>query len=109
MVAKWFKNIEVTTMFIEPSSPWVNGFCESFNSIMRDNFLNGELFDTLLETRIMTERWRQQLQHGTPAWVAGRKATSSTGGHHCSKKDSPSRLAYDVIKYSMSYFGNPFP
>jgi putative transposase len=55
---KWFKDIEVTTMFIEPGSPWENGYCESFNSIMRDNFLNGELFDTLLEAKVLTERWK---------------------------------------------------
>lgn len=55
---KWFKDIEVNTMFIEPGSPWENGYCESFNSIMRDNFLNGELFDTLLEAKVLTDRWR---------------------------------------------------
>ncbi len=63
---KWFKDIGVAMMFIEPGSPWENGFCESFNSIMRDNFLNGELFDTLMEARIMTERWRNHYNKERP-------------------------------------------
>ncbi|MFV0401267.1 MAG: transposase, partial [Oscillospiraceae bacterium] len=38
-------------------SPWENGYCESFNSKMRDEFLNGEIFDTLLEAEILTRHW----------------------------------------------------
>lgn len=53
----WLHNLEVTTAYIEPGSPWENGFCESFNSRMRDEFLNCELFDTLTEAEILTRRW----------------------------------------------------
>lgn len=56
---KWLKNIGVATMFIERGSPWKNGHCESFNSIMRGNLLNVELFDTLLKAQIIiTDWWR---------------------------------------------------
>ena len=53
----WLANVGVTTAFIEPGSPWENGYCESFNSRMRDEFLNGEIFDTLTEAEILTRRW----------------------------------------------------
>jgi putative transposase len=42
---------------IEPGSPWENGYCESFNSKLRDEFLNGEIF-SIKELRVLAERWR---------------------------------------------------
>lgn len=54
---EWLSNIGVHTAYIEPGSPWENGYCESFNSKMRDEFLNGEIFDTLLEAEILTRHW----------------------------------------------------
>ncbi len=43
---------------IEPGSPWENGYCESFNSKLRDEFLNGEIFYSIKELRVLTELWR---------------------------------------------------
>ena len=45
--------------FIEPGSPWENGYCESFNAKLRDELLNGELFYRLAEAKIVIESWRQ--------------------------------------------------
>jgi putative transposase len=45
------------TSFIEPGSPWENGYCESFNSKLRDEFLNLELFTTLTEAKALTKEW----------------------------------------------------
>jgi len=56
---KWLKDVEVSTLYIEPGSPWENGYIESFNSRMRDEFLNGELFDTMKEVEVMTGRWQE--------------------------------------------------
>jgi len=42
----------------EPGSPWENGYCESFNSKLRDEFLNGEIFYSMKEIRVLAERWR---------------------------------------------------
>lgn len=47
----------VQTMYIEPGSPWENGYCESFNSKMRDEFLNLELFETWYEVEVLTKQW----------------------------------------------------
>jgi transposase InsO family protein len=46
-VRSWLNRLDVTTLFIEPGSPWENGYIESFNGKMRDELLNGELLDTL--------------------------------------------------------------
>ena len=54
---KWLHNLGVSTAYIEPGSPWENGFCESFNSKMRDEFLNREIFDSMVEVDILTKRW----------------------------------------------------
>lgn len=55
----WLKNVlGVEPLYIEPGSPWENGYCESFNGKMRDQLLNGEVFYTLKEAQIIIERWR---------------------------------------------------
>jgi len=59
-VGRWLSRLEVKSLFIEPGSPWENGYIESFNGKFRDEFLNRELLDTLLEARVLTARWRQE-------------------------------------------------
>jgi putative transposase len=58
-VRGWLGKLGVTTLFIEPGSPWENGYVESFNGKLRDELLNAELFDTLLEAKVLVERWRR--------------------------------------------------
>ena len=53
----WLADLGVSTAYIEPGSPWENGFIESFNSKMRDEHLNGELFGNLHEAKVLTDRW----------------------------------------------------
>ena len=55
---KWLQSIGVKTAYIEPGSPWENGYIESFNGKLRDELLNGEIFDTILEAKVLTEMWR---------------------------------------------------
>ncbi len=57
-VRDWLDRVKVQTLFIEPGSPWENGYIESLNGKLRDELLNGELFDTLLEAKVLVERWR---------------------------------------------------
>ncbi len=54
---RWLRDIGIITTYIEPGSPWENGYIESFNARMRDEFLNGELFGNLYEAQVLTERW----------------------------------------------------
>lgn len=56
-IRKWLSSVSVITAYIEPGSPWENGYCESFNARMRDEFLNGELFGNMYEAQILTKRW----------------------------------------------------
>jgi len=58
-VRQWLAKVGVKTMFITPGSPWENGYIESFNGKLRDQLLNGEVFDTLLEAKVLIERWRR--------------------------------------------------
>jgi len=60
MVRHWLKRLGVQTLFIEPGSPWENGYNESFNGKLRDELLNGEIFYTLKEAQVLIERWRQE-------------------------------------------------
>ena len=50
--------IGAKTLYIESASPWKNGYCESFNSKLRDECLNGEIFNSIKELRVLAERWR---------------------------------------------------
>ena len=58
-VRSWLGRIGVKTLYIEPGSPWENGYCESFNSKLRDELLEGEQFSTLHEAQVLIERWRR--------------------------------------------------
>ena len=65
-VREWLSDLGVTTLFIEPGSPWENGYIESFNGKLRDELLNGELFYTLKEAQILIEHWRREYNHLRP-------------------------------------------
>jgi transposase InsO family protein len=62
MVAKvlreWLTGLGTRNLYIEPGSPWENGFCESFNGKLRDECLNGEIFYSLREAQVVIEKWR---------------------------------------------------
>ena len=59
-VRKWLGNLGVGTLFIEPGSPWENGYIESFNGKLRDELLDREIFTTLIEAQILVENWRKE-------------------------------------------------
>ena len=54
---------DVQTLYIEPGSPWENGYCESFISRFRDELLNRELFYNLKEAKVVVEDWRLEYNH----------------------------------------------
>jgi putative transposase len=58
-VRDWIAAVGARTAYIEPASPWENGYCESFNARFRDELLNGEIFYTLKEAQIIIEQWRR--------------------------------------------------
>ena len=58
-VRDWISAVGAKTVYITPGSPWENGYCESFNARFRDELLNGEIFYSLKEAKIIIEQWRQ--------------------------------------------------
>ena len=58
-VQKWLGKIGVKTLYITPGSPWENGYSESFNGSLRDELLNGEIFYSLAEAKVLIEAWRR--------------------------------------------------
>jgi transposase InsO family protein len=84
-VTRWLDRAGVTTLFIAKGSPWENGYVESFNSRLRDELLDRELFLGLADARWVVDRWRldynhhrphSSLDYQTPAAFAARCAAS---------------------------------
>lgn len=65
-VREWIGKVGARTLFIEPGSPWENGYNESFNGRLRDELLNGELFNDLREAKVLIERWRRHFNTVRP-------------------------------------------
>jgi len=65
-IRKWLADIGVKTLFIEPGSPWENGYIESFNGKLRDELLNREVFTTLTEAKVLIEVWRKEYNTTRP-------------------------------------------
>ena len=68
---KWLAKLRTGRLYIEPGIPWENGYCESFNGKMRDEFLNGEIFYSLKEAQILIERWRIEYNTRRPHSALG--------------------------------------
>ena len=66
VVREWLVASGVKTLFIEPGSPWENGYVESFNGKLRDELLNGEIFYTLREAKVLIEAWREHYNRVRP-------------------------------------------
>ncbi|WP_106387463.1 IS3 family transposase [Cognatishimia activa] len=70
-VRDWISAVGAKTAYIEPGSPWENGYCESFNGRMRDELLNGEVFYSLREAQILIEEWRKHYNTKRPHSALG--------------------------------------
>jgi putative transposase len=72
-VREWLNELGVKTLFIEPGSPWENGYIESINAKLRDELLNREIFYTLEEAKILNEKWRKEYNQVRPHSSLGYK------------------------------------
>ena len=83
-VRQWIAAVGARTAFIEPSSPWENGYIESFNARLRDELLNGEVFYTLKEAQVLIEPWRRHYNairpHSSLGYHPPRKQSSCQAG-----------------------------
>ena len=65
-VKAWITGVHTKTAYIEKASPWENGYVESFNGKLRDELLNGEVFNTLKEAQVLIEEWRRHYNRVRP-------------------------------------------
>ena len=65
-IRRWLNRVGVKTLFIEPGSPWENGYIESFNGKLRDELLNREIFTTLTEAKVLIEQWMREYNQVRP-------------------------------------------
>ncbi len=73
-VREWIAAVGAQAAYIEPGSPWENGYIESFNARLRDELLNGEIFYTLREAQIVIESWRRHFNAVRPHASLGYRA-----------------------------------
>ena len=66
IVRHWLAQVGAKTLYIEPGSPWENGYCESFNGKLRDELLNSEIFYSLKETKAVIGQWRSHYNTARP-------------------------------------------
>ena len=78
-VRDWLKAVGVRTLYIEPGSPWENGYVESFNGKLRDELLNVEVFDTLWEAKVLAREMAQGVQPATASQRLGLSAAGAGG------------------------------
>ena len=77
VVRSWLANLGAKTLFIEPGSPWENGYWESFNGKLRDELLNGEIFYSLKEAAVVIEQWRKHYNTSRPHSSLGYRPPAS--------------------------------
>jgi transposase InsO family protein len=73
----WLGRLGVETLFIEAGSPWENGYVESFHGKLRDELLNREVFDTVLEAKVLTEDWRREYNERRPHSALGYRSPAA--------------------------------
>jgi putative transposase len=95
-VREWLEKMEVKPTYIEPGSPWENGYNESFNGKLRDELLDREIFTTLHEAQVLIERWRVHYNTKRPHSSLGYKPPAPQ-----TILPTPSRMAYAMLQPSL--------
>jgi putative transposase len=98
-VKGWIAGVGAATAYIEKGSPWENGYVESFNARLRDELLDGEVFHTVAEARVLIERWRRHYNEGRPHSSLGYRPPAP----EVMSLWSPSRPARDEPRPSSSH------
>ncbi len=96
-VREWITAVGANTAFIEPGSPWENGYCESFNLKLRDELLNGEIFYSIAEARIMIEGWRQHYNTRRPHSSLGYRPPAPAAAPWPAAPPQPASLATSTV------------
>ena len=94
VVREWLEKFGVKNLFIEPGSPWENGYNESFNGKLRDELLNGEILTSLKEAQILTERWRREYNEFRPHSALNYQPPAPSAVLPMGQSQTPLRLTY---------------
>ena len=100
-VREWLGRVGVKTLYIEPGSPWENGYNESFNGKLRDELLNGEIFYSLEEAKVLIEQWRRHYNTVRPHSALGYKPPAP-------QTTDPERVAQPSAAVGLRAY-RPFP
>ena len=92
-VRRWIAAVGARTAFIEPGSPWENGYIESFNARLRDELLNGEIFYTLREAQVLIEAWRRHHNAVRPPGSLGYRLPARKRSFRRAGRPAPPRSA----------------
>jgi len=95
VVQKWLEHSGVETLYVAPGSPWENGYVESFNSKLRDELLNRELFLHIDELRYVADRWRMDYNHYRPHSSLGYMAPAAFATQCLEQGSASLRLPQD--------------
>ena len=98
-VREWLGRVGVSTLYIEPGSPWENGYIESVNGKLRDDLLDRELFYTLLEVRVLTERYRRTYNQVRPHSSLGYRSPTPEALMPADPVPVLAGLTYGLYKY----------
>lgn len=93
-IREWLSGAGVGTLYVEPGSPWENGYAESFHSRLRDEFLGAEVLTSLLEARVLGDEWRRAYNQERPHSSLGYKTPAEFAAgcpRHAAAKPAPSR------------------
>jgi len=88
-VREWLSQLNVKTLYIEPGSPWENGYIESLNGKLRDELLDGEIFYTLKEAQVLIERWRRHYNTVRPHSSLGYRPPAPAARQPCAPGLAP--------------------
>jgi transposase InsO family protein len=97
-VREWLAKVGVQTLFIEPGSPWENGFVESFNGKLRDELLNGEIFYTLKEAQVLIEWWREEYNEIRPHSALGYRPPAPVARLAAKAGSATLRLPWEALE-----------
>jgi putative transposase len=98
LVRRWLARVGVQTLFIQPGSPWENGYVESFNGKLRDEFLKGEIFYTLHEAVVLVEQWRRLYNTVRPHSMADYPPPRRRLNHRLGSSECPNSLDHRWLK-----------
>jgi len=105
-VRKWLEILEVKPLYIEPGSPWENGYVESFHGKFRDELLSLEQFDNLWEAEVLIERWRKEYNEIRPHSALGYLPPAPQTVEFVAQPEN--RISADVVHAGMILSGKSF-